>query len=142
MHSTQAVEEARLQEGCQQLELLIYASKVVYDHDMAEVERERSVLDVERIEAIAAMEEVTKALRELEGHREALTVLKTRAEGHKLELTCREAAVTEQEEAAIQCEGFLRTATARVRESYEDVPSNFATSSLALGAHVWGCHHR
>ncbi|KAF0919777.1 hypothetical protein E2562_031470 [Oryza meyeriana var. granulata] len=119
--SVLAGEEAYLQEGCQQLEALIHAAKAVYDRDVDEVEREHSSMDTECVEAIAAREEATKGLRELEGQREALTILKTRAKGRKVELMCCEAAAIEREEAAVQREGILRTAEARVHESYEDV---------------------
>ncbi|KAF0908233.1 hypothetical protein E2562_023855 [Oryza meyeriana var. granulata] len=58
MCSALAVEEAHLQEGRHQLEALIRAAKAVYDHDVAEVEREHTALDTEHVEA-------AKALREL-----------------------------------------------------------------------------
>ncbi|KAF0936122.1 hypothetical protein E2562_038808 [Oryza meyeriana var. granulata] len=77
---------------------------------MAEVEREHSALYAEGIKGIAVREEATKALRELEGQWEALTVLKMRVEESELELARCEAAATEQEEAATQCEGIPHTA--------------------------------
>ncbi|KAF0897561.1 hypothetical protein E2562_039152 [Oryza meyeriana var. granulata] len=72
MHFALVAGKTYLQEGCQQLESLIRVAK-----------------------AIAVREEVMKPLRELEDQWEALTFLKARAEEHKLEVTCHEAAVSE-----------------------------------------------
>ncbi|KAF0892948.1 hypothetical protein E2562_020061 [Oryza meyeriana var. granulata] len=81
MRSAMAAEEVHLQEGRQQLESLVRVAKAVYDHDVAEVERECSALDRERVVFIAAREKAMKALRELVDQREALTILKAWARG-------------------------------------------------------------
>ncbi|KAF0917305.1 hypothetical protein E2562_017481 [Oryza meyeriana var. granulata] len=113
MLSALATEEVHLQEGCQQLESLVHAAKAFYDRYVARVEWECSALDAERVEAIVAREETTKALRELEGQREAFAILKVHTEEIELELASREAVVTEREEAAAQRKGVLRMAKAR-----------------------------
>ncbi|KAF0896129.1 hypothetical protein E2562_019627 [Oryza meyeriana var. granulata] len=84
---------------------------------MAKVEQEWSTYDAEHIKAIAAREEVTKALRELEGQREALAILKMHTEGREMELACREMVATKREEAATQREGVLCVAEAKVRST-------------------------
>ncbi|KAF0896387.1 hypothetical protein E2562_021917 [Oryza meyeriana var. granulata] len=100
MRSALAAEEVHLQEGCQQLESLVRPAKVVYDCDVAEVEREHSTLDVKRVEAVAEREKDKKALRELEGRWDAITILKAWAEECELELAHCKAVVTKWEEAA------------------------------------------
>ncbi|KAF0917221.1 hypothetical protein E2562_017122 [Oryza meyeriana var. granulata] len=59
------VEEARLEEGCQKLESLVHVAKVVYDHDIAEVERLNTALEGECDEVVAAREQAVKAAEEL-----------------------------------------------------------------------------
>ncbi|KAF0906165.1 hypothetical protein E2562_009189 [Oryza meyeriana var. granulata] len=134
MHSALAKEEVHLQEGSQQQESVVRATKVVYDRNVAEVERERSALDMGCAEAVAAREEAMTALRELEGQQEALTILKMQAEEHKLELARREVAATELVEAATQHEGILRSSEARERSKQLWAPASPPVSGQTLSA--------
>ncbi|KAF0901395.1 hypothetical protein E2562_000276 [Oryza meyeriana var. granulata] len=120
MCSALTVEEAHLQKGRQQLESLVHVAKAVNDRNVAKVEREQSTLDAECVEAVAAREDAPKALRELDDQRKALTILKagkglrTGAHTPRGGDDCTGGGCTQRE-------GVLRTAEARVRQSYEDV---------------------
>ncbi|KAF0909214.1 hypothetical protein E2562_032374 [Oryza meyeriana var. granulata] len=63
--STLAEEKEHLREGHQVLETLVWMAKVVYDCDVAEIEREQAALDVEREEAVAEREQAEEAAEEL-----------------------------------------------------------------------------
>ncbi|KAF0926142.1 hypothetical protein E2562_021843 [Oryza meyeriana var. granulata] len=88
------------------LESLVRAAKVVYDHDVAEVERLSTALTTERDEAVATKEQAEKAAEAFKSQQALSDALKVwasaciqQAKDHKLVLAHCEEAVAEWEVA-------------------------------------------